>query len=55
MAREISRLKDYNVIKLEFRVNVQGKQIYDLKSRSVENSDNKCALRKNQTKIWQTL
>lgn len=55
MAREISCLKGYNVIKLEFRVNVQGKQIYDLKSRSVENSDNKCALRKNQTKIWQTL
>lgn len=55
MARKISRLKDYNVIKLDFRVNVQGKQIYDLKSRSVENSDNKCALRKKQAKIWQTL
>lgn len=37
MSREISRLKDY-VIKLEFRVNVQEKQILELKSRSMENN-----------------
>lgn len=37
MLRELSRLRDY-VIKLEFRVNSQEKQILELKARSLENN-----------------
>ena len=37
MLREISRLRDY-IIKLEFRINVQEKQILDLKAHSLENN-----------------
>ena len=37
MLREISWLRDY-VVKLEFRINVQEKQILDLKAHSLENN-----------------
>ena len=37
MLIEISRLWDY-VVKLEFRINVQEKQILDLKAHSIENN-----------------
>ena len=37
MLREISRLRDF-VVKLEFRINVQEKQILDLKAHSLENN-----------------
>ena len=63
MLREISRLRDY-VVKLEFSINVQEKQILDLKAHSLENNiiinglDEKQPEKMNKenlTKIWQNI